>query len=251
MNVQRQGWLVRSWGWLQSKKKGARSVKYAILLLSLSTLTWSGAYWGGGEFQASRGIDWEDLNVLIVILTGVLAVSRDRKLRWITFILAGGTLGISWWSELAESRSLFILSDAGFALFFAYVAGIIIYDLGKTDGVTVDTIIGAVCAYLIIGAVFGFLYSLTELLIPGSFSASSPTGAEYSPLRHRDYANLIYYSFVTLSSVGFGDIVPVSRMARLLTWTESVFGQFYMAILVARLVALQLSSRRKMTSATE
>jgi len=245
MITHRKGWLSRSWGWLQSKKKGASSVKYAILLLSLSTLTWSGAYWGGGGFEPERGIDWEDLNVLIVILTGVLAVSRDRKLLWITFTLAGCTLGVSWWSQLSQAKNLFVLNDALFALFFAYVAGVIICDIGKTDGVTVDTIIGAVCAYLMIGAVFGFLYSLTELTIPGSFYAAAENGINSSPLRHRDYPNLIYYSFVTLSSVGFGDIVPVSRMARLLTWTESVFGQFYMAILVARLVALQLSSRRK------
>jgi len=245
MSIHREGWLRRGWGWLQSKKKGASSVKYAILLLSLASLTWSSAYWGGVDYEPVHGIDWEDLNVMIVILTGVLAVSRDRGLLWITFTLAGCTLAVSWWSQLAEAKNLFILNDSLFALFFAYVAGVIIYDIGKTDGVTVDTIIGAVCAYLMIGAVFGFLYSLTELTIPGSFFASSNNGANSSPLHHRDFPNLVYYSFVTLSSLGYGDIIPVSRMARLLSWTESVFGQFYMAILVARLVALQLSSRRK------
>lgn len=245
MSIHRKGWLARSWGWLQSKKKGVSSVKYAILLLSLSSLTWSGAYWGGGEFEAASGIDWEDLNVLIVILTGILAVSRDRRMRWITFTLAGCTLAAAWWSALAEAKSLFVLNDVIFALFFAYVAGLIIYDIGRTDGVTIDTIVGAVCAYLMIGVVFGFLYSLAELAIPGSFYAASGNGDNFAPLRHRDFPNLIYYSFVTLSSVGYGDIVPVSRLARLLSWTESVFGQFYMAILVARLVALQLTSRRK------
>jgi flagellar biosynthesis protein FliR len=109
--------------------------------------------------------------------------------------------------------------------------------------VTNDTISGAVCGYLLMGVVFGFLYGIIALLYPGSFIVAGktiqpePSSFDY----HHEIINLIYYSFVTLATVGYGDITPASAPARALAMIEAGAGQFYVAILIARLVSIRYS----------
>ena len=78
---------------------------------------------------------------------------------------------------------------------------------------------------------------------PPISAATSLAGGAQDALRQRDYPMLMYYSFATLTSVGYGDIVAAKPAARMLSWWEAAVGQFYMAVLVARLVALHLQQR--------
>lgn len=100
-------------------------------------------------------------------------------------------------------------------------------------------VVGAVLLYLDIALVFVALYCFAALLIPDAFSGIKPLRDDLTVA-----ANLIYFSFVTLTSVGYGDIVPVSPYARSLANVESVIGQLYPATLLARLVTLELEHRR-------
>jgi hypothetical protein len=90
-----------------------------------------------------------------------------------------------------------------------------------------------------IGQIFVGLYGLTDLLDPGAISGL--TEAQYS----RFGSDLIYFSFVTLTSTGYGDILPVHPLARSLSNCEAIIGQLYPATLLARLVTLELESRRR------
>ena len=126
------------------------------------------------------------------------------------------------------------LRHALFVAFFSFMAVIIIRDVLRADTITWDKIQGAVCAYLLIGVAWGLLYAWVGLRDPQAFSGAVPSSAEFSG------EPMTYYSFVTLATLGYGDITPVSHTARALSWLEAVFGQIYLVVLVAHLVSRQL-----------
>jgi hypothetical protein len=99
-------------------------------------------------------------------------------------------------------------------------------------------IIGAVLVYLNVGLAFMSLYCFVALIVPGAFSGLGQLQDNLAVA-----SNLIYFSFVTLTSVGYGDIVPVHPVARSLTNIETIIGQLYPATLLARLVTLELKWR--------
>jgi hypothetical protein len=102
--------------------------------------------------------------------------------------------------------------------------------------VTEDLITGAVCAYLLIGMLWTFVYYFLVLAKEGSFGLART-------FRH-DVGSFFYYSFVTLTTLGYGDIVPLTSPARSLAVLEAVTGQLYLAITIARLVGVQISRSR-------
>jgi hypothetical protein len=112
-------------------------------------------------------------------------------------------------------------------IFLAWLTGLILSSIFRANRVTPDLISGAVLAYLLLGICWGALYSLIELIQPGSFSFSHGD---------RDVSSLFYYSFVTLTTLGYGDILPLTKIARTTAYLESVTGVMFTAILIAGLV---------------
>ncbi|ODR99272.1 hypothetical protein AUC68_04525 [Methyloceanibacter methanicus] len=121
---------------------------------------------------------------------------------------------------------------------FALSIVLILRDLSRRRDADSNTIMGAVVAYLFLAVAFAYLYGIIEHIQPGSF-AGLPTGAG----RERLDEALIYFSLVTLTTVGYGDIVAVSGPARPLAGLEAACGTLYVAVMIARLVALQVASR--------
>ena len=99
--------------------------------------------------------------------------------------------------------------------------------------ITTDRIMGAVALYLLFGVVWGNAYEIVALADPAAFNAAPDPG--------RGIERWFYFSFVTLTTVGYGDVTPVSRAARVLAIGEALVGQLYPAIILARLVTLQTS----------
>jgi hypothetical protein len=123
-------------------------------------------------------------------------------------------------------------------LFFGYATGFIMWRTLRRSDVNVDTIAGAACVYTLLALVWGNLYVLVELLHPGSFQIPAVwrMGATGDPS-----AALVYFSFITLTTVGYGDITPAWPGAGGLAAAEAVVGQLYLAITIARLVGLHTS----------
>jgi len=101
-----------------------------------------------------------------------------------------------------------------------------------------NRMIGGICVYLLLGISISILNMLVYRFIPGSFNGLSGSAAETGGV------NLIYYSFVTMTTLGYGDITPAGPLARLLAYLSAIAGQFYIAILVGTLVGMYLSQRR-------
>ena len=108
--------------------------------------------------------------------------------------------------------------------------------------VTAEKIYGAICAYLLIGIIWALIYTMIALIEPSAFQVSFTTQhhfLQHAP--HRFYfTQFLYYSFVTLSTLGYGDIIPVKNFARAFSALEAIIGQLYVAILIARLVGLHI-----------
>ncbi|HEX6239878.1 MAG TPA: potassium channel family protein [Polyangiales bacterium] len=118
------------------------------------------------------------------------------------------------------------------ALGFAFVVYEVLRHVLAAEPVTADKLYAAVSAYLLIGLLFASIYEALEFWQPHAFSL---------PHAGRDADGLMYFSLVTLSTVGYGDIVPVLPPARVLAVLEAILGQLYLAVLMARLVGLHLS----------
>jgi hypothetical protein len=111
--------------------------------------------------------------------------------------------------------------------------------IAKGNNISANRIVGAICVYLMLGVIWALSYALMEATIPGSFKGLTvqATSSSWNP-------DWIYFSFVTLSTLGYGDITPLTYTARALSYFEAIVGQFYLAVLVAGLVGAYLSEKQ-------
>ena len=122
--------------------------------------------------------------------------------------------------------------------FFGYMALVILLDVGRQRRVTAEKIRGAVCVFLLMGATWAFAYLTLLQLDPRALAFPFSKG-DVPPTPW--IGDTLYFSFVTLTTVGYGDIVPVSPLARSMAWLEASMGQLFMVLLVARLVGLHIA----------
>jgi len=181
----------------------------------------------------------------VLLLFAVWSVRR--RLRVATLALALPTLIGHWTFVLSNSP---LLRAVGFALtsgFLTFLTLVILLAVFQDATVTADTIVGAVCAYFMLGVTWGTYYALLELVSPAAFSVSEALtrvngggapGLPITPLMQ-------YYSFTTLATLGYGDISPVTAMARGLSVMEGIGGQLYLAVLIARLVGMHTAKLGK------
>ena len=142
-------------------------------------------------------------------------------------------VSVYWGSDALRTVALFLR-----IVFFGYTTGLIMLRTLREPDVSLDTIAGAACAYTLLAVVWGSVYMLLEFLHPGAFHIPDVWLVGGDP-----NAALSYFSFVTLTTVGYGDITPVWPGAGGLAVSEAIVGQLYLAITVARLVGLHTSRR--------
>ena len=120
------------------------------------------------------------------------------------------------------------------AAFMGSVTAALLYYVLDSHPITTDKVFGAVAAYVLIAFTFSCLFGLLQQVQPHAFHASTV----HAPSEHLDWATLMYFSFTVLTSTGFGEITPVTKMARALIVIEQVLGVMYVAFLIARLANL-------------
>ena len=179
---------------------------------------------------------------LSILLLSVLYVFPRREFA-IAVLLAVPSLGGRWFLNVHQSTGVLMAVALCWAVFLGFTTVVILRHVLRSSRVSNDTISGAICGYLLLGILFAFLYAAIALAYPGSFMMD---GAKITPEASRFFyqhsiGRLIYFSFVTLATLGYGDITPLSPPARSLAMLESVMGQFYVAILIARLVSIRYS----------
>jgi len=183
-----------------------------------------------------------DITFLFILLSGIYAISEKKALFIISLVLALTGFGSRVLNYFLMSASLQLLGFFIYLIFFILMAVVILANIGKSKKVTTETIYGAVCVYLLLGIIWTELFSIVEMIEPGSFLlGGEPVIKVAGEYRSRPgFENLVYYSFVTLTTLGYGDITPVTPYARSLSSLEAVVGQLYVAVMIARLVGLHI-----------
>jgi Ion channel len=177
----------------------------------------------------------EDVLMSLILVSGVVAVAEHRKTAMALAVLSLFVIVLAWteWIvNIGKLPALRELSALGAFLVLAFAVSINVFASGHAIG---DRVFGAVVLYLLLGLIWAVAYNIVETSSPGSFAGRA---TENSAL-----ADWAYFSFVTLTTVGYGDITPVAQSARSLAILEALVGQLYPAVIIARLVSLQVSSR--------
>ena len=183
---------------------------------------------------------WFDGLMALLLVAAILSLCFERRQRLFALVLGIPTVLLSLGGHALPGEASAPVLVAGHVcevLFLLGASVLIVKSLFNARTLTFDSILGAVCGYLFLGLAWAVLYAMIEEFRPGSFEISPKlvTGGEVArPLPHV----LTYYSFVTLTTVGYGDISPVSPATRTLSWMEAITGQFYLAVIVAGLVSV-------------
>ena len=179
------------------------------------------------------------LNIIAVavLLSATYAVSERRSFLIIGLSLSTVSIVLTFWLAAAPSHWLVIISHGSLVILISFFAVAILGYVLRSGKVTADKIYGAVCAYLLFGYAWTFAYSLIEEVQPGSFTSVSSIPPNDLVSR---VMQMRYFSFVTLATVGYGDIVPHTAMARTMALLEAMLGQFYLVALIGRLVGLHI-----------
>lgn len=175
------------------------------------------------------------LSATIVVASWTFRASQRSIRTGICFSAIALLLSII--AAVTDSATLGYLSLVAHIVFWStgvWIAGSQVLAAGR---ITLNRITGAVCVYMMVAVIFAFLNTPANWLFPGSFTNLTATGLT------EELPEFIYYSFVTLNTLGYGDISPVGSLARVLAILEVTFGVFYMAILVASLVSMHISNQ--------
>ena len=205
------------------------TAKFTSMLFVLTSLILLSPYTYIHEFVA-----WSVGFLTNVIIVVVAYLTRQQVGQFYLFIILAVMNALMHIVSLVYPTPFLIFTSGLFFLIFCVAAVLVFYtEILNSEVVTRDTISGAVCIYLLMGVAFGTGYSLIESIIPGSFSYLGPA-LKAQTLSQFDF---FYFSFITLTTVGYGDIVATAPFAKSIVILESIIGIFYLAILVARLVA--------------
>ncbi len=183
----------------------------------------------------SNRVDFSLFSYTLVLFSSLYLVVYEKKELIIGFLILLIMVFANWKLSSTATDIQVAVNSLCYIAFLLYVSAFIMRYLFETNDVSFDMICAAVCLYFIVGMIWSFIYLLVELLQPGSFNLVAATDSYQDKL-----TDLSYFSYVTLATLGYGDVTPLTRAGRSWAIIETIFGQFYLACVVARLVALHL-----------
>ena len=182
------------------------------------------------EAERGGGLLRNFVNAL-VMLSAVAAVGRSMLSFVVVLALAAPALAFRWLALDSGDGAFVDLALRFDAAVYATTIALLLRYVFDREVLTTDRLWGAAAAYLMIGILWGFLYAIIDRAVPASFSVRG----DAAPMQLID---LLYFSFSTLTSTGFGDIAPLADLAKTASVVEVIIGQLFIAILIARLVGV-------------
>jgi voltage-gated potassium channel len=187
----------------------------------------------GGNLVFIQKIMW-----VATLLMGLWLVTHNRRLLLIAVVLAIPILVVSGTDLVGEAIAPVLAASCITLILLLFILTHLLRFVVLTKRVSSDLIFASLCVYLLIGVIWAYIYFVMALLIPESFSISTDIGGTYSVLLRE----LLYYSYVTLTTLGYGDIAPETPIARSWAAMEAIVGQLYLTVVVARLMGLYIAN---------
>ena len=223
----------------QKLYRGAGLGSYGWLLIALMVTIFIGPMLQ--NIQA--GVRFTDVVTGFVVVAGVMLATAGRVHVVIIGVIGSIMIVSSFVDPFVGTIATGVIAGIAGFFFLLYILVIILVDVFKRPVVSTDTLVGSVCGYLILAALFASVYSVAVLLDPDAFLITKALGVHPDDLHRQGthFGVLTYYSVITLTTVGYGDIVPANYVTRAVVSVEAVSGQIYLTVIVARLVGLHLS----------
>jgi hypothetical protein len=177
----------------------------------------------------------------LILISGVMSVARSRFITVLAAMFALASFSALWMATLVPSVGLASLNDFLVIVFLGMLSVVVLHQVFREGPITMQRIMGAVVVYLLLALMWAFAYKLVELQRPGSFNSAGLSAVDHD---FDPKTRLIYFSFTTLTTLGYGDITPVHPIARSLVMLEALIGQLFPVILIARLVSMEIYYRR-------
>jgi voltage-gated potassium channel len=194
------------------------------LILTFCTIPFRELGWWGMDFSLSS------LHSAL-IFSAILGYKKKNILKVILIVVSIISLIFTWKNTVSNNSELTLMFITGI-LFYVISTYIILDDIITSRLANKNTLFGSISAYILFGITFAFIFSLLELKNPGAFSFPNETVLPHSDL----LGSFLYHSFVTLSTLGYGDIQPQSQPARFFCIIEAIIGQMYLVVFVAGIV---------------
>ena len=169
-----------------------------------------------------------DIFIFAIVVSVIYAVSQQKRVLVIALAIAVPMFVLNWSYYFVHIAAIRLMADGISAVFTAYATIMILSYVFSEKKITAEVIFAAISGFFMIGLMWAFIFSALEFILPGSF--------QYPQVGGDRLTSATYYSFVTLTTLGYGDITPVSAPARSFSLLEAVTGQLYIAILIAGLV---------------
>jgi hypothetical protein len=178
----------------------------------------------------------------LFLVAGVFSLSSHPAVRVLAGLLVLAAIVLRWLRLAMPTPAVIAMGLAVSLLFMVFLTLSCIGRVFRDDqAVTAERVTGAVAVYLLFGLTWAYLYGLIDLLLPGSFNL--PSATDFTDPTHQ--GSFTYFSFITLTTLGYGDITPVHPVARMCVAVQALFGQLYPATLLARLVSLEIMNRQQ------
>jgi hypothetical protein len=226
-------------GWKRAVE-GYRKRPYRNIFIALAVVILIDAL---APNYSARG-QFADLMLAVVLVAALVETVRARRNVVVALVLGLPAIILRVIGAFrADSTAMNTTLVTVTTLFLGFLIWNLLHDLTKSERSTSERIFGALVAYVFIGLLFGLVFAHMEYRQPGSFSISQPTIAEGASDESNLFPIFTFFSFVTLTTLGYGDITPVAEHARTLAWFEALLGQLYLAVMVAGFVAVHISER--------
>ncbi|MBL4743932.1 MAG: hypothetical protein JKX87_04760 [Cycloclasticus sp.] len=176
---------------------------------------------------------------MLIMLIGVWSLNNERKLFAFGIALTALMVILTTLSLFIDAFYLHLLNRGLLLIFCMLSVAMASQQILFNGRVSFNKLVGSICVYLLLGVIWALFYSFIDLLTANAFEGL-PVSSD-----HQAMWGYIYFSFVTLTTLGYGDISPANEMARSFVYMEAIFGQFYIAILVASIVGSLISKEGK------
>ncbi len=184
---------------------------------------------------------------LAIFASAIFAVSKSPSVLIVALLLAIPAIICQIIILFWNIKYLRIITHIIGIVFLLWVIIAIVRNFGNIQSVNMNMILASLSVYLLLGLLWALLYSLIEVFYPNSFliAAGGYTKKELMEFGGAKTVIPLYYSFVTMTTLGYGDIVPISPLARMLAIVQAIVGQLYLVVLVAWLVGMYIAQTSK------
>ena len=179
----------------------------------------------------------------LVLVAAIFVNSHQRWIFSLATLVGIGAIGATLFGQLLDSVPLIITSHTLSLSLLGFTTLVMLNSLIQADDVSGDTVVGGICVYLLVGLCFAMVFLIMTEISPGAFISGGEALARSVDDPSAHSTSLLYFSFVTLTTLGYGDITPVGDLAQMFAVAEALIGQLYLTIFVARLVALYVGER--------